>query len=277
MKNIHLLPTDKPSRLIGSRLNLSLKDIPIPSFETFKTYNIYITSDEEIKEGDWTYDILNNLVYKYLGGSNEVWNNAILASSQKIVLTTDSILIEDYVQEVPEDFLKWFVRNSECDYVDIKIDGVYKMVYNPNYKKFTPDGDGIYLTDNDGELQFGEELIKGNLVDYKTIIPSNEITPEQLFNDDKREGVRKLILEHKNSNTSPEEELLNNIKYVISVGNDSQAIRLIEQYGHWKQEGLFSEKDVNEIIAETWNSCEDNEGETYTQARERIMNTHKNK
>ena len=34
---------------------------------------------------------------------------------------------------------------------------------------------------------------------------------------------------------------------------------------------------VNEIIAETWNSCEDNEGETYTQDRERIINTHKNR
>ena len=262
MKNIYTLPTDKPSRLVGSRLNLSLKDIPIPSFETFKTYNIYITSDEEIKEGDWTYDILNNLVYKYLGGSNEVWNNAILASSQKIVLTTDSILIEDYVQEVSEDFLKWFVRNSECNYVETK-----------NMLQTRWGSDWIDLPNqNEGREPDG---IYRKI--YKTILPSNEITPEQLFNDDKRELVKKAILEHKNSNTSPEEELLNNIKYVLSVGNESQAIRLIEQYGHWKQEGLFSEENVNEIIAETWNSCEDNEGETYTQARERIMNTHKNK
>ncbi len=275
MKNIYILPTDKPSRLsfdFDEEKYLLTDDLVLfDNQNILENRNIYITSDEEIKKGDWCINPKNNNVMKVGHYGHYGY------SSKKIILTTDPFLINDYVQEVPEDFLKWFVRNSECNYVDIKIDGVYKMVYNPNYKKFTPDGDGIYITDNDGELQFGEELIKDNLFDYKTILPSNEITPEQLFNDDKREGVRKLILEYKNSNTSPEEELLNNIKYVLSVGNDSQAIRLIEQYGHWKQEGLFSEKDVNEIIAETWNSCEDNEGETYTQVRERIINTHKNK
>lgn len=35
---------------------------------------------------------------------------------------------------------------------------------------------------------------------------------------------------------TPEEETLEKIKYVLSFGNDPQAIRLIEQYGHWKQE-----------------------------------------
>lgn len=35
---------------------------------------------------------------------------------------------------------------------------------------------------------------------------------------------------------TPEEETLEKIKYVLSFGNDAQAIRLIEQYGHWKQE-----------------------------------------
>jgi len=33
-----------------------------------------------------------------------------------------------------------------------------------------------------------------------------------------------------------EEETLEKIKYVLSCGNESQAIRLIEQYGHWKLE-----------------------------------------
>tara|TARA_R110002049_G_scaffold5246_1_gene37069 strand:- start:647 stop:988 length:342 start_codon:yes stop_codon:yes gene_type:complete len=34
----------------------------------------------------------------------------------------------------------------------------------------------------------------------------------------------------------PEEEVLQKIKHVLSVGNESQAIRLIEQYGEFKQE-----------------------------------------
>jgi hypothetical protein len=50
-KNIHILPTDKPSRL---RYNLS--NVLVLTKESYRDYgkqvnqNIYITSDEEIKE-----------------------------------------------------------------------------------------------------------------------------------------------------------------------------------------------------------------------------------
>lgn len=40
----------------------------------------------------------------------------------------------------------------------------------------------------------------------------------------------------------------------------------------WQAERMYSQEEVNEIIAETWLSCEDNEGdETFTNARERII------
>ena len=46
----------------------------------------------------------------------------------------------------------------------------------------------------------------------------------------------------------------------------------------WNQERSYSQEEVNEIIAESWNSCEDNEGnETFTQARERILKQFKKK
>ena len=48
----------------------------------------------------------------------------------------------------------------------------------------------------------------------------------------------------------------------------------------WQQEQdkkLYSEEEVNEIIAEAWNSCEDNEGETFTEARKRIIEQFKKK
>jgi hypothetical protein len=54
MKNIFLLPTDKPSKLFIDVDNnkLTITDRPIGG-EHFKNQNIYITSDEEIKTGDW--------------------------------------------------------------------------------------------------------------------------------------------------------------------------------------------------------------------------------
>jgi len=45
----------------------------------------------------------------------------------------------------------------------------------------------------------------------------------------------------------------------------------------WQQERMYSEKEVNEIISEAWLSCEYNEGETFTQSRKRILDTHKKK
>lgn len=40
----------------------------------------------------------------------------------------------------------------------------------------------------------------------------------------------------------------------------------------WQAERMYSQEEVNEIIAEAWLSCEDNEGdETFTNARERIL------
>ena len=36
---------------------------------------------------------------------------------KKIILTTDQDLIKDGVQEIDDEFLEWFVKNSNCDFV----------------------------------------------------------------------------------------------------------------------------------------------------------------
>jgi len=68
MKNIFLLPTDKPSRLFKFANQLHLDNIPK---DYYKKYNIYITSDEEIKEGDWFYDLDTKYVKV-----NQSWKNS---------------------------------------------------------------------------------------------------------------------------------------------------------------------------------------------------------
>ena len=40
-----------------------------------------------------------------------------------------------------------------------------------------------------------------------------------------------------------EEELLEKIKFVLSCKNDSQAIRMIEQYGHYKEEQMLKTQE----------------------------------
>jgi hypothetical protein len=108
MKNIHLLPTDKPSRLFKFANQLHLDTIPK---EYYKKYHIYITSDEEIKEGDWGLSKLNEVI---LFGRS--YNEKFY---KKIILTTDQDLIENGVQAIDDEFLEWFVNNPSCDEVEV--------------------------------------------------------------------------------------------------------------------------------------------------------------
>jgi len=65
MKNIHILPTDKPSRLhlaYGKDYYLSVEPFVQLDTKNYKTFNIYITSDEEIKPN--VYALINGVLCK---------------------------------------------------------------------------------------------------------------------------------------------------------------------------------------------------------------------
>jgi antirestriction protein len=115
MKNIHLLPTDKPSRLHlwadekGTRLELC----ELEYSHTRNTQHIYITNNDEMKEGD--YGMLGKSIFSYRQ-MHRKWG---MAQGQKIILTTDQDLIKDGVQAIDEKFLEWFVNNPSCEEVKI--------------------------------------------------------------------------------------------------------------------------------------------------------------
>jgi hypothetical protein len=114
MKNVFVLPTDKPSRLYlsdyGKELNLS--GYPLRNYTTGQ--HIYITSDEEIKEYDYFLNTFNNAVLTNLN----IINSKHL---KKIILTTDGDLIKNDVQAIDDEFLNWFVKNPSCEEVYIRI------------------------------------------------------------------------------------------------------------------------------------------------------------
>ena len=129
MKNIHLISTDKPSRIY---IILKSDKLGITSNELFYTKNfgsgtqnqhIYITNDEEIKEGDWMYykHFGEDIVCKYdtMNGQNTNVNEH-KPFYQKIILTTDQDLIKDGVQSIDDEFLEWFVNNPSCEEVDVQ-------------------------------------------------------------------------------------------------------------------------------------------------------------
>ena len=124
MKNLHVIPTNKPSRLafdIDEKFYL-LSEEPV-LFEhqnLVENKNIYITNSEEIKDvrphkGKWqleTGQILNKFP-NYLTD---------LSECKLVIMTTDQELIADGVQSIDDEFLEWFVKNPSCEGVEVKVE-----------------------------------------------------------------------------------------------------------------------------------------------------------
>lgn len=143
MKNIYLLPTEEPSRLHGmfnsSELGLSKEPLNCRDAR-----HLYITSDEEIKEGDYALNPSGKRL-KIVSKNNEGYYETTLVKGhyfklpkcKKIILTTDPELISNGIQSVDDDFLKWFVNDSHHEFVE------YDKSYNRGngnyyYKIITP-------------------------------------------------------------------------------------------------------------------------------------------
>ena len=106
MKNIHLIKTDKPSRLHlwtdenGTRPALC----ELEYSHTRNTQHIYITNDEQAKQGDWGY-------IPFQGGDIKLVGKYFADDWKKIILTTDQDLIADGIEQISEDVLLKIVEH----------------------------------------------------------------------------------------------------------------------------------------------------------------------
>jgi len=114
MKNVHLIPTDKSSRLVQGKNLYFYKDGIGKNFIDIdeKFQNIYITSDLEIKDG-WVLNTYTNEIY-FLKGFY-----GIQPITKKIILTTDEELQKDGVQAIDDEFLEWLCKNPSCEFVEV--------------------------------------------------------------------------------------------------------------------------------------------------------------
>lgn len=145
MKNIHVLPTDKPSRLIQAPNDILILLVELAENNEYNlNKHIYITSDEEIKKGD--YGLVVNEILSY-NKMIELWG---VTQGWKIILTTDQDLIKDGVQAIDDEFLEWFVKNPSCEEVvfstyHVKGDISGKL----HYQIIIPKEDGIDFMANE--------------------------------------------------------------------------------------------------------------------------------
>jgi sialic acid synthase SpsE len=131
---------------------------------------LYITSEEEIKKGDW----FSHKQINYLRVSN---SNAIPMDAKKIILTTDPDLIKDGVQAINDKFLEWFIANPSYEEVEVE-----KLKCTGQCWKFI-------------ESDYKKTCLSGcELKEYKIIIPQEEPKQETL-----EEAAEKLYLSHENN------------------------------------------------------------------------------
>jgi hypothetical protein len=110
MKNIHLIATDKPSRLYLDRGKLWIDNLVYGS----NNQHIYITNSEDIKEGDWFINKFYIDKRAPIASQRFAMNsNAVFSNPKKIILTTDQDLIADGVQAIDDEFLEWFVSKAK--------------------------------------------------------------------------------------------------------------------------------------------------------------------
>lgn len=182
MKNTHLLPTqNNKSKLAvyhydGSK-NIKIGELALQINNNIGWTNcwspreLYITSEEKIKDKDWCLDIDNEIVKYCEKKYNMLFHNVC----KKIILTTDENLIKDGVQAIDNEFLEWWIKNPSCEEIEVKT----------YFKKI-----GVE-TDANG---YREMDIIGK--DYKIIIPKEEwISPMRPFKvkEDRSETMQRFI------------------------------------------------------------------------------------
>ena len=163
MKNIHLIPTDKPSRFsLNSSGKYHLTNQLHTNSPNFTAQNIYITSDEEIKEGDWFYSPFQNeeRILKY--------NKFVIPfpKDKKIILTTDQDLIKNGIQAINDEFLEWYVKNPSCEEVEVEPD--YDEIRGDYYKIIIPKEEPKQETLEEFKKRFANDESHKNIkLDYQ--------------------------------------------------------------------------------------------------------------
>jgi hypothetical protein len=280
MKNIHVLPTEKPSRLkqnkITKKYSLVTKGIDLTMYTP---QNIYIASDvTDINENDYIITQDGRLVQvSYLLSKD-------LEGASKVILTTDQDLIKNDVQAIDDEFLEWFVKNPSCEEVE-----TFKVWWSDDsysYEIIIPKEDWLL---NNPQCKQIESCSKS--LSKKCICPKEEPKQETLEEAAKRyatdmsgtyyedlynafiNGAKWQQEQDKNKYSAEEQTdilevgqilvneetleygLLQYIKICLECNNESQAIRLLEKYGFEKQEERYSEEEVLEILNKFSASC----------------------
>jgi hypothetical protein len=224
MKNLHVLPTDKPSRLhlYTDEKGTILETCELEYSNTRNTQHIYITNSEEIKFND------------YITDGYKIWqwkDDSSLLSRKKVILTTDQDLIKDNVQPIDDEFLEWFVKNPSCEFVEILIktktfdkDGFISSVICD-----TKNVEKIYSIIPQEELkqEYQSECICDTecrgFVNVKCKNLNKQETLEEAVNAFKKTNVYTNEIKQKQERMYSEEDMIEFGKYLLQLSNSAMS------------------------------------------------------
>jgi len=232
MKNLHLISTDKYSPLAystngGGHLFKSEHYSPMKEMgDSYK--NIYITSDEEIKVGDWVYCNIEGFepVLKQKVNPMEVNNNLLM---KKIIVTTDQSL--DGIQSIDDEFLEWFVKNSSCEEVQVVTDRVFR--FDEFHQREFFNRHKIIIPKEEPKLNL-------SLLESKLDKALSKETEESLTDWVNGKRTKQETLEERAAR-------YDNIKFPIPYGYVGAANDFINGY-QLAQERMYSEEEVLDIL-----------------------------
>jgi len=285
MKNIHVLPTDKPSRLYYNNNDQELQFCEVfrKSTPLKENQNIYITSDEEIKEGDWYLHFgttqkgekYSNICQCYNGTRmlekashrpNVLYTDGMFTSDcKKIILTTDQNLIKDGVQSIPDEFLEWFVKNPSCEEAEVKKEILYE--HKDTYRSYPSECKNLTKTKVNYYLSIlpKEEPKQCNICKmYPRLEGTNKCescySVVRHFLEQYSELKDNLLPDLRMKQETLEEAAKNHVENpnIIAKFSENKAMykRMFQDGAKWQQERSYSEEEIYNLIQAGYSFCE---------------------
>ncbi len=141
-----MLPTEKAENCIAMYHNNKISyttELLTKAYRdsaNIKVFQLYIISDDEIKEGDWVYDNYRKVLLQAIDKANTTFFNMSLHRYKKIVATTDKSLTkidktgiafetEYLLPQIPESFIQAYIKSYNeskvIEEVDLEIESEY--------------------------------------------------------------------------------------------------------------------------------------------------------
>jgi hypothetical protein len=179
---------------------------------------LFITSDEKIKEGDYFWKPDCNMIFKAEYTPHK--------GCQKVILTTDTDLIKEGVQAIDDEFLEWFVKNPSCEQVEVKKEYI------------TPLGDIV------------ETCYDNERLNYKIIIPKeigfkveNGKRTETFYQEPKQETLEEAAEKYADFSNDY-------VPLAFAFGNkfNETTKRDFIEGAKWQEERMYSEEEVYNLL-----------------------------